>query len=298
MMSSSPDAPQTAWGTPLVGRPSSAATGMLTSLTTGTSTVRPLSGGTSPTAGAFAAHRTPRSAHGLSEHQKLVSTYLPGGAGSAAVLMSHSAPVTGVSPSASLPVLVKADLVQLGLGGPRQQPKKRTMDEDMNVLRRRNRELEQELKKMHAKLSSIKVKQAAKLKEELDRQVVVWNLAKDKWMKEHTEELARVRKECEGSLASTRAQHDKALAKTLWEQGASAEEKHEALKREMEARAEAQAAKEKEERVELLRRQIGRRMMNSSLTRGWSAWYDLWTAKSYALRRLREVANRLRKPEV
>ena len=61
---------------------------------------------------------------------------------------------------------------------------------------------------------------------------------------------------------------------------------------------EAQAAKEKEERVELLRRQIGRRMMNSSLTRGWSAWYDLWTAKSYALRRLREVANRLRKPEV
>ena len=58
------------------------------------------------------------------------------------------------------------------------------------------------------------------------------------------------------------------------------------------------SAKEKEERVELLRRQIGRRMMNSSLTRGWSAWYDLWAAKSYALRRLREVANRLQKPEV
>ena len=61
---------------------------------------------------------------------------------------------------------------------------------------------------------------------------------------------------------------------------------------------EAQAAKEKEERVELLRRQIGRRMMNSSLTRGWSAWMELWQAKVYAMARLKQAGKRLRRPEL
>ena len=52
---------------------------------------------------------------------------------------------------------------------------------------------------------------------------------------------------------------------------------------------EEQAAKEKEERIELLRRQIGRRMMNQGITRGFQAWMEMWEAKRYALEKLREA---------
>ena len=37
-----------------------------------------------------------------------------------------------------------------------------------------------------------------------------------------------------------------------------------------------QLAKEREERVEMLRRQIVRRVMNSALSSGWSSWVDFW----------------------
>ena len=89
------------------------------------------------------------------------------------------------------------------------------------------------------------------------------------------------------------------------------EEKMEALdgKRSLErekmghALEEAQAAaakkeeQEKQKRIELLRRQIARRIMNQGYIRGWQAWHELWSAKAYALRRLRQVANRLQTPQ-
>ena len=59
-----------------------------------------------------------------------------------------------------------------------------------------------------------------------------------------------------------------------------------------------EAEKAKEERVELLRRQIGRRMMNQGIANGFTAWHELWFAKTYALNRLREVGNRFRTPEL
>ena len=65
---------------------------------------------------------------------------------------------------------------------------------------------------------------------------------------------------------------------------------------EAEALRQEQAAKERHERVELLRRQIGRRMLNASLANGWSAWVKLVDAKQYALKRLRDCANRLKSP--
>lgn len=37
-------------------------------------------------------------------------------------------------------------------------------------------------------------------------------------------------------------------------------------------------------------------MLNQGISNGWSAWYDYWSAKSYSLRRLREVANHLHAP--
>jgi len=55
-------------------------------------------------------------------------------------------------------------------------------------------------------------------------------------------------------------------------------------------------AQEREQRVELLRRQVTRRIMNADLANGWRAWYDYWSAKSYSMGRLREVANRFATP--
>ena len=54
---------------------------------------------------------------------------------------------------------------------------------------------------------------------------------------------------------------------------------------------------EKEGRVEILRRQSARRMANSGLSNAWAAWTELWEARAYAIKRLREVGNKLRAPE-
>ena len=59
-----------------------------------------------------------------------------------------------------------------------------------------------------------------------------------------------------------------------------------------------QGEKAKADRIELLRRQVGRRIMNAGLSRGWTAWIELWEAKTYAMQTLRAVGNKLRSPEV
>ena len=61
---------------------------------------------------------------------------------------------------------------------------------------------------------------------------------------------------------------------------------------------EEELAKAKEERIELLRRQVTRRIMNQGIASGWAAWYDFWAAKTYAMDRLRAVGNRFRSPEL
>ena len=54
--------------------------------------------------------------------------------------------------------------------------------------------------------------------------------------------------------------------------------------------------KAKEERIELMRRQVLRRIKNQGIASGWSAWIELWEAKTYAMNRLREVGNRFQSP--
>ena len=54
----------------------------------------------------------------------------------------------------------------------------------------------------------------------------------------------------------------------------------------------------KRERIELLRRQMVRRIMNRDISMGFTAWVDMWEAKAYAMSRLREVGNKLRAPEL
>ena len=62
--------------------------------------------------------------------------------------------------------------------------------------------------------------------------------------------------------------------------------------------AKLRAEQEKEARVELMRRQVARRMLFQGLANGWAAWFELYSAKTYAMNRLKEAANRLRKPDV
>jgi len=100
-------------------------------------------------------------------------------------------------------------------------------------------------------------------------------------------ELKSVRDEYEAKLTQQESQHKKALERQLLELTGSADQLM-ALQEE----------KEKEGRVELLRRQVTRRIMNSGISRGFTAWVELWEAKAYAIRRLREVGNKLRAPEV
>ena len=65
-----------------------------------------------------------------------------------------------------------------------------------------------------------------------------------------------------------------------------------------EERATLRKQQEKEERVEMLRRQMIRRTKNRELFNGWSAWTEHWKAGRYAHDRLREVANRFRSPSL
>lgn len=62
------------------------------------------------------------------------------------------------------------------------------------------------------------------------------------------------------------------------------------------AKAALEAAKEREARIELLRRQVVRRMKNADLSKGWTAWQELWEARRYQQALLREAGMKLKAP--
>ena len=68
------------------------------------------------------------------------------------------------------------------------------------------------------------------------------------------------------------------------------------IKTEAAAKLAEEEAKAREERIELIRRQFARRMLNAELTRGFRGWADLWAARSYTLERLAACGHRLRAP--
>jgi len=100
-------------------------------------------------------------------------------------------------------------------------------------------------------------------------------------------ELKRVTEEYEAKLSAAELAHEKALKRQLIELTGSAEEL-----------AALRDEKDKEGRVELLRRQVTRRIMNADISRGFTAWYELWSARTHALGRLRDCGNKLRAPDI
>jgi len=97
--------------------------------------------------------------------------------------------------------------------------------------------------------------------------------------------IERLRGEYEQRLVAAEEEKRRALEQQLVELTGSAEQRA--------ALAEERA---REERIELLRRQTLRRMMNKDLASAWTAWHELWSARVYSLERLRVAANRLRAP--
>ena len=101
------------------------------------------------------------------------------------------------------------------------------------------------------------------------------------------EQMEQMQYELKAKLAAAEEDKRRALERLRVELTGTAEEL-----------ATLNAQKAKEERVELLRRQSMRRMMNRDLSFGWTAWYELWSAKTYAMARLREVGNKFKAPEL
>ena len=95
-------------------------------------------------------------------------------------------------------------------------------------------------------------------------------------------------------LAALRAEMTAAVA-------AAADEKQAALERQREELAgsseEVMAARAKEERVEMLRKQAARRIQNQGIIAGWSAWHAQWEERAYQKRLLAGAAARLARPQ-
>ena len=173
----------------------------------------------------------------------VVATYLPATRQGSGALQGTI--VAGLPLSTSLPKMsaVKADLVPLGVGSP-SIPKRRHPDEEIAMLRKRLRLLEAELKKCVAALHrEAERADHGTTREDLERQVAVWDRAKEQWQQEHEAELQRALELLRIELLGTTTQQVEALA-----------------------------AKEKEERIALLRRQSARRLLNAGLAHGWAAW--------------------------
>ena len=196
----------------------------------------------------------------------------------------------GIS-SASLPTLLPQH--QAGRTSPYAEDLRASRE--LSYLRKRNKELEGELKRAAAALTKYRA----------NHQIQQMQAAYGFQHGEETSgrapgndvQLERVRRECQEELQRMRAKFDEKV-QALSRQHATEVAGLVAQAHSLESSAGQTETRLKEERVELLRRQIARRMMNTGLARGWLAWVALWTAKVYALQRLREAANRIRRPEL
>ena len=98
-------------------------------------------------------------------------------------------------------------------------------------------------------------------------------------------EFARVKAEYEARIASFEEEKRQALARQKIELVGTAEEK-----------AKLHDERSREERIELVRRQMVRRMLNRDVAMGFQAWLERYQAKTYALERLRKCTTKLHSP--
>ena len=108
-----------------------------------------------------------------------------------------------------------------------------------------------------------------------------------------TAELEKKLASRDGEVASLRAEHD--AAEATW-QAKEAEGAAGASAAAASAREQLESARL--ERVAAVGAQIVRRIMSRDLSIGFSSWVEMWSAKTRALDKLRQVAHTLRAPEL
>jgi hypothetical protein len=102
-------------------------------------------------------------------------------------------------------------------------------------------------------------------------------------------EAKKLKLDMEKKLKTALAERDELLAKLSLFEGGTAKSELE-LKRQLE--------EEKEKRIAHLQRMAARRIMQKDLSRGMSAWIDMWSTKKRQQRLLLAAAARLAKPKV
>lgn len=162
--------------------------------------------------------------------------------------------------------------------------------EEQRVLVRRNRALEHALRRMGEELTRYRDTEQEQ-HDEAGRALEALQREHEEAMARKEAELGRARDEAEEQLEESRA---------AWLREAEAERRA-ALDRQLieltgdeDEKRVLREQQEKEERIELLRRQVGRRLLHQAITRGWTAWYEMWAARASAMQRLSSVAKRLR----
>ena len=100
-------------------------------------------------------------------------------------------------------------------------------------------------------------------------------------------ELAATTVECERRIAAMEVEKEAEIERRLVELTGSYSQ-----------RLEAKEKAAKAERVELLRRQMARRVLNRDISLGFGAWVEMWEARTHAMTTLRDVSNRFAKPDL
>jgi Ca2+-binding EF-hand superfamily protein len=163
--------------------------------------------------------------------------------------------------------------------------------EERRILKRRIKELEAALKRSMSSLAKSQKDHALFRQQEAERH------------KEQVEERRKWRQQMEADVQQMRAETERRVSSAISSAQAderlklvSQQDELSALQASLAEKAKKQAQQEKEERVELLRRQIARRMMHQGLIRGWTSWHASWFQKATRRRLLQKAAARLTKP--
>ena len=204
----------------------------------------------------------------------------------------HSFPLPMLRNSDSLPTIIPAGVLSKDLPLSPQvstisngvaKPYEQAAIEERSSLKRQVKELERALKKSTARLERER-KEHEVYKQEVIERTYETEESRKKWQAEVEKQLNRVKAEAQKKLSTALSSSNAEMEK---------EKSDLAL---LQEQARKKAAEEKGKRVELLRRQIVRRIMHRDISRGWTAWHTKWAEKVRRKRMLAQATARLTRP--
>ena len=120
--------------------------------------------------------------------------------------------------------------------------------------------------------------------------------AQQEAQKRREEELAGGASALRTELKALRADYEAKLVAAAEEKRLALEQQLEQILGERAGQLRVEQEKDKEARVDLLCRQMLRRMLYADYTRGWTSWYEFWASKVHRMRCMQKAASRLTKP--